>query len=121
MKVGTQSTLNMLNSIIRIILDQKDPFWAILFQTLKTAYLFKMKLGTKIKLNKLNLMLTFIFSALDWKYPLWTNLVQKNQIRLLKMNHGIQTDWNMLNSIVIFNIYISVNQFSFWTTLDNLL
>ena len=58
----------MLNSIIKFtfsVLDQKDPFWANLFQTLKTAYLFKMEFGTYIKLNMVNLMVTFIFSALD--------------------------------------------------------
>ena len=49
MKVGIKSNLNMVNSIIRFtfpVLDPKNPFWANLFQTLKTAYLFKMRFGT---------------------------------------------------------------------------
>ena len=68
MKVGIKSNLNMLNSIIRFtfpVLDPKNPFWANLFQTLKTAYLFKMRFGTYIKLNMLNSVVTFIFSDLD--------------------------------------------------------
>ena len=107
MKVVTRSNLNVLNSIIRFplsVLDQKDPFWANLFQALKTVYLFKMKFGTQIKLNMLNLMVTFIFSCFGLKIPFLSKFGQKVQIRLFKMNFSIQTDWNMLNSIVIFNI-----------------
>ena len=31
-------------------------------------------------LNMQNLMVVFIFSDLDWKYPFWANLVQKDKI-----------------------------------------
>ena len=41
---------------------------------------FKLKFGTKTKLNKPNSMMMSTFSVFDYKYLSWPNLVQKLKI-----------------------------------------
>ena len=47
---------------------------------------FKTQFNTCSNLSKLNSMVMFIFSILDWKYPFWVNLAQKLKIVCLQWN-----------------------------------
>ena len=62
--------------------------------------LFKMKAVSYINSNMLNLIITFICSALDMKYPFCENLIQKVQNFSLRQNFC--TNSNILNSMVMF-------------------
>ena len=48
-------------------------------------YQFKLKLGTWTNSNMQNSMVELILFVVDWKYPFWTNLVQKIKIGSLSL------------------------------------
>ena len=47
---------------------------------------FKLKFGTKTNWNMQNSMVVSSFSIFDWKYPFWSNLIQKIKIASLSWN-----------------------------------
>ena len=63
-----------------------------LFLNGNTLYQYKLKFGTYTNLNMHNSMVMFNFSVFDWKYPFWTNLVQKVKI--------ISWSWNLVPRLI---------------------
>ena len=51
-------------------------------------YQFMLKFGTYTNSNMQNSMVMFTFSAFDWKYPFWANLVQNVKIVSLNAKFG---------------------------------
>ena len=51
----------------------------------------------------------------DWKYPLWANL--KNQNCQFKLQFGVLTNSNMLNSMVVFTFAVLDQKYPFWANL----
>ena len=47
-----------------------------------------LKFGTYTNSNMQNSMVMFTFSAFDWKYPFWANLVQNVKIVSLNAKFG---------------------------------
>ena len=54
---------------------------------------------------------------LDWKYPFWANMVQKNQNHLCKMKFGTEYNLSMMNMIVMFTFSVLDWKHLFWANL----
>ena len=65
-------------------------FWVNLLK--KENCQFELKFGVKTNLYMYNSMVVFILIVLDWKYPFWTNLVQKIKI--------VNSRWNFVPSLI---------------------
>ena len=47
----------------------------------------------------------FTFPNLDWKYPFWTNCVQKSKL-FFKVKFGTEANSNMQNSVGMFTFSV---------------
>ena len=56
-------------------------------------YQFKLKFGTWTNSNMQNSMVVSILFLVDWKYPFWTNLIQKIKIDSLSSNLVLRLIW----------------------------
>ena len=70
------------------------------------------------KKNLTNSMVLFTFSAFDWKYPFWKNLVQKIKIVILSWKSVLRVNSNMQNSMMVFTFFFALDQKQpFWANL----
>ena len=85
LKFGTDSNLNMQNSMVMLIFFYFIPKKTLLGQIwLKNQNChFKLKFGTSTNLNMQNSIVRLNFTVLEWKDPFWANLVQKIKIVIL--------------------------------------
>ena len=91
LKFGTQTNLNMKNSMLVFTLSALDQ---------KQNCQFKLKFSTQINSNMQNSMEVFTFSVLYWKYTFEGKFGIKIQYCQFKLKFGTQTNSNMQNSML---------------------
>ena len=74
-KFNTQCKSNMQNSIVIFTFRPETLFLGIFCPSNRNCQ-FKLKFGTQTNSNMQN-SVVFTFSACNWKYPFWANLIQK--------------------------------------------
>ena len=77
---------------------------------------FKLKFDTLANLNMRTSTVMFSFSFFDWKYPFWTNFVQKIKI--------VNLSWNLIHRLIRYGEFNYVvdfpalgQKYPFWTNL----
>ena len=79
--------------------------------------LFKMKFGTKSNLDMLSSVVTFIYPALDVKYPFCGAFGPINQNCPFKLKFATWISLKMLNSVVMFKSFLLERMYPFWANL----
>ena len=81
-----------LNSVFHLFHFRSEMSFLGKFGPISQDYQFMLKCGTYTNSNMQNLMVMFNFSAFEWKYLFWENLVQKVKIVSLRSNF-VGTHW----------------------------
>ena len=79
--------------------------------------LLKMKFGTKSNLDMLSSVVTFIYPALDVKYPFCGAFGPINQNCPFKLKFATWINLKMLNSVVMFKSFLLERMYPFWANL----